>query len=213
MCTILCVCTPAVSNASVLGYSNPTAFWECWDSLISLGQDSAFAEDVQILLDHFPELKITLDRAQELIPSQKFFIDVWRINDSLTQEQKIALIERIKKQQYNVVGAETVSMISDLTKSYKPFRTVVVSDSLCVALFDKLKSSSDGRLVTIRELIQKVQTEYCLVTIGLAMKAYRGQSGKIWRVDAIIVSRELLHIEHFNNLLTLFKVESLRFER
>jgi len=202
------MCIPATSNAGLYESLNPTALWECRDSLLSLEKDSAFAEDARALLEHIPVLKQTLDRAKELIPSPRFRIDVLLYTDSLTLERKNALTKQIGKQKYNIVSAGTDSLIASFIGAYKPFRSVAVSDSLCVALYEKLRPVSDNRLVTIRELVRKVQTEYDLIVVGLAMKEYRQQSGKIWNVDAILVSSDMLHIEHLNKLLQLFNVES-----
>jgi len=204
------MCIPVTSNAGIYESLNPTALWECRDSLLSLETDSAFAEDARALLEHIPVLKQTLDRAQELIPSPRFRIDVLLYTDSLTTEQKSALIQRIEKQKYHIVGAETESLIASFRGAYKPYGSVAVSDSLCVTLYRKLRSTSDSRLVAIRELVRKVQTEYDLIVVGLAMKAYRQQSGKIWNVEAILISSDMLHIEHLDKLLQLFHVESSR---
>lgn len=207
---LICIiaCLPLVVNAGLYESNNPTALWQCRDSLRSLEHDSAYAEEARALLDHIPQLKKTLDRAVELIPSPRFRIDVSLYSDSLSAERIQTLDKCIAKERYHVVGADSDSLLPLLTSGYTPFRSVMVSDSICTALYVRLKPSHDPRLVAIRELVKKVQTEYDLISIGLAMKAYRQQSGVIWDVNAILVSNEMLHLEHLNKLLRLFKVQS-----
>lgn len=206
ICALLCL--PSLATAGLSDMFNPTALWQCRDSLLSLKTEPAFAESAERLLQHIPVLKKTLDQATELLASPRFRIDILVYNDTLTDPQLQELKQRVKKKKYHVIGTDTDSLSAVLARVHKPFKSLNVADPACVELIRQLASFTDERHAAIRELVKKVQTEYDLVSVGLSMKAYREQSGKIWDVDGILVTNDVVDVDHFDRLLQLFKVRS-----
>ncbi|PIS41083.1 MAG: hypothetical protein COT25_05005 [Candidatus Kerfeldbacteria bacterium CG08_land_8_20_14_0_20_42_7] len=208
ICAVFCL--PSLATAGLSDLFNPTALWQCRDSLQSLKTESDFTGPADQWLQHIPVLKKTLDRTQELLASPRFRIDVLVYNDTLTSDQLTKLVKRIEKKKYHVIATDNDSLTAVLVRAHEPFSSLNIADSLCVALIQQLAPYTDERHATIRELIKKVQTEFDLVSVGLAMKAYREQSGKIWDVDGVLVTDDVVQLQHFDLLLQIFKVQSLK---
>jgi len=204
ICCLLCL--PVAAHAGLAEMFNPTALWECRDSLRSLQREPAFEKDAGALLSHIPTLKLTLDSAKELLPSPMFYVEVMVYSDSLTKPQRHEIMKRVKKKKYHVIATDSDSLGEELADVHEPFGLINITDPECVRLIAQLESYTDERHATIRELIKKIQTEFDLVSLGLAMRAYRKDSGKIWKVYGLLVTDDVINLDHCKKILRLLNV-------